>query len=177
MAAPTSNPINRFIRGDLGDIVTYPAASGFQVNVGDLCCFASGLLWSATNFAQTAAGGWNSGTEIQNWSGARANYVGVALGQYNSYSTFSGQVPVALTGMFQYPFPLTNSGSTIQPGTFVSFTQNASSGFFQPQQLMQCSGQATAIGKVEELLPVVSSGQGIATVYLQSFLVYGGIGN
>ena len=173
MAAPTSTPTMRFIGGPT-NVAAYPAASGYQLNPGDLTVFFSGLLYPVSAWGNVIS--WNSGTEIQNWSGARATFAGVSLGQQNSYSVVSGNIPVALEGVAQYPFPAT-SGTTYQPGTFVSFTQDQSSGYFQPQEVMQCSGQATAIGKVMTPFPAYSSGAGLLTVQFQSFLVYGGVAN
>lgn len=178
MAAPTSYSVNRYVRDAL-DVTQVPVASGYQVNVGDLMLQISGKVYAANQYA--VIGAWNSGNEIQNWSGARSEFLGVSLGQNNSYSVVSGTIPVALCGTFQYPAVLT-SGTTYQPGTFVSFTQadqanTSNSGYFASQALMQCSGQATAIGKVVESLTPVASGTGLLTVYLQSTIGRGTIAN
>lgn len=169
---------NRYMKG-LIDTAVFPAASGYQINNGDLTVYFSGNVYPASAFGNVIA--WNSGNELQNWSGARAAFAGVSLSQNNSYSTVSGQVTVATIGTFLYPVP-TNSGTTIQPGTYVGFTQDPTngqigSGYFASQALMQASGNTTAIGKVTEPLTVNASGTGIATVQLESFLQYGGIAN
>lgn len=176
-----TSPINRYVRGPTM-VEGYPAASGVQLNVGDLTLYFSGLVWPAAQafgLSGTAPFFWNSGAEIQNWSGARANFLGVSLGTNNAFSVVSGSVPIALEGTFQFPFPAV-SGTTYQPGTSVGFTQDpcngqVGSGFFASQALMQCSGAATGIGKVLELFPASSSGQGLLTVYLQSTVAKGTI--
>jgi hypothetical protein len=175
MAAPTSTSYMRQIRGT-AKLESYPVISGVQVNVGDLVYISgTGPVAPVSNYVLT------SGTEIQSWSGARSQFLGVSMGQHNSYSTVSGTIPVALEGIFAFPIPVTGSGTTLAPGTFVSFTQtgptSTSSGYFQPQALMQCSGQSTAIGKIADFSAVQSSGQGQVNVYLQSTLVEGTIGN
>jgi hypothetical protein len=169
MAAPSSYSVNRYMRGNL-EVADYPVASGVQVNVGDLIILMSGNVVPVSNMPLL------SGSETQSWSGARSQFLGVSMGQNNSYSVFSGHVPVALTGIFSYPFPAV-SGSSYNPGTFVSFTQDQSSGYYQPQEIMQCSGQASAIGKVEEFQTAVASGTGNLVVTLQSVVVFGGIAN
>lgn len=168
---------NRYIRGPL-DTAVYPAASGYQTNVGDLVLFFSGLAFPATAWGNVLP--YSSGTEIQNWSGARGMFAGVSISQNNSTSVVSGQLTVATQGVFEYPTP-TSSGANVQPGTYLSFTQDpvngqVGSGFLSAQSLAQASGNTTAIGKAVELVPVNTSGTGVVKVYLQSFLEFGGIG-
>jgi hypothetical protein len=122
---------------------------------------------------------WTSGAEIQNWSGARSEFLGVSLSQWDSTNTRSGSIRVALEGVFRYPLP-SASGTTYQPGTFVSFTQDpvngaVGSGYFNNQTLMQCSGQATGIGTILEQVTPWQSGQGLFNVYMQSTKIFGTI--
>lgn len=168
MAAPTSTSTMRYVRGSM-DAASYPAASGQQINVGDLVYLRSGDVCPISAFPLL------SGPEIQSWSGARAGFLGVSLSQWNSTSTISGNVTVAHNGFFSFPFgsPAGNSGVTTQPGAFVGFTQDTCSGYFHPQRLMQCSGQATGIGKVVDQTTPTASGLGSLTVYLQSTVVKG----
>jgi len=185
MSLPSTFSSQRVIRGNV-ETAAYPAASGYQINAGDMCVFFSGNLYPVSAYGGVIA--WNSGNEIQNWSGARATFAGVALGQNNSYSYTSGSVTTALGGVAEYPYPAV-SGATLMPGTFVGFTQDQTSGYFNPQEMMQCSGASTAIGKIVEPEYAYISGAGYQSgltfgpgtntikVEFQSFLVFGGVAN
>lgn len=170
MAAPTTQSIQRFVRGPI-EVVDAPAASGQQINVGDLCCFFSGLAFPASAYPI------NSGSEVQTWSGLRNNFLGVSLSQFNSFSTVSGSIRAAVEGIFHFPFPNATSGNTLSPGTFVNATMVQNSGYYNPQQLMQCSGQATGIGKIVDQFAIVASGVAEVNVYLQGVVPMGGIAN
>lgn len=168
---------NRYIRGPI-DTAVFPAASGFQINNGDLVLYFSGLAYPASAWGNVLP--YASGSELQNQSGARGVFAGVSISQVNSYSVVSGQVTVATLGTFEYPTPI-SSGTSTNPGTYMSFTQDpvngqVGSGYLASQALMQCSGVTTAIGKVVEPLTVNASGTGILKVQIQSFLQYGGPG-
>lgn len=169
MAAPSSQSFQRLVRGATY-VNNYPATSGIQTNVGDLMLLMSGNVLPCSQFPML------SGNEIQSWSGARSQFLGVSLSQWDNTNVRSGDVRVAGNGIFQYPFPAA-SGTSYVPGTFVSFTQDQSSGFLQPQEIMQCSGQATAIGKVVEFFTPNASGYGLLTVYLQGTIPLGTITN
>ena len=180
MAAPTSTPFNRLLRGPI-NAAAYPAASGQQINQGDLCVFFSGNLYPATAWGNVIT--WSSGGDDRNQSGARATFVGVALGQSNSTSTFSGSVPVLLNGIFSYPF-MAASGVYTAPGSFVGFTQSdpnntGNSGYFAPQAVGVVNIlSGGTIGKVVEPFTATTSGQyGLLAVELQSFVGQGGIAN
>lgn len=176
MAAPTSTPVNRFVRSDQ-PTTSMLAISGVQINLGDLLWASGG---QAAKFCQPANQyPWTSGNEIQNWSGFRSQFVGVALGNNNAQDPRSGFVTVGLGGFYSFPVVVT-SGTTYGMGTFVGPTIGATtgnisnSGYFNNQALMQCSGASTAIGTVVDPTVAGVSGQGQLTCYIQSYLAFGG---
>lgn len=168
MAAPTTTSFNRYLRGPY-DSASYPAASGIQINVGDLVYLRSGDVAPISQYPCL------SGSEVQTWSGLRSQFLGVSQGQHNSTITQSGshQIPVSLDGIYSYPCPVATSGTVYQPGLFVNSTQGAHSGYYGAQELMQCSGQATGIGKVVEVVASQASGVANLVVYLQSTVAKG----
>ncbi len=173
MPPPVTQSVQRHKRGRL-DTAAVPAASGIQINVGDLVVFHSGLAFPVSNPGVA----WNSGSVVQNYSGARADFAGVSLSQANSTVVIPQTVTLALDGIFQYPLPAATSGSPVVPGTFVSLTQGTVSGYFHPQQLeTSVSGQAVGIGKVVDLTTPVASGNADVTVWLQSVIAKGTIPN
>lgn len=171
MAAPTTTPTARYLRGPI-TVGNYPAGSGLQINPGD------GVYWRSGDAAPVSAYPMLSGGENQTHSGLRSQYLGTALGQHNAGQIISGQHGIAVIhgGVFKYPGKV-QSGVSYQPGTFVSFSQDLNSGYFNPQQLMQCSGQAAGVGKVVELTTPATSGVGDLIVQLQSTVTQGGMGN
>lgn len=172
MTAPASFSQMRVVRGP-SFVNNAPCQSGVQYNVGDLLIVMSGNVLPVNQFP------WNSGAEIQNWSGARSEFLGVSLSQWDSTNVRSGSIRYAADGIAKYPLP-SASGTTYQIGTPVSFTQDgcngvAGSGYFQNQCLMQCSGLSTAIGTlVEQVTPSVSGG-GTFLVSFQSYRQFGGL--
>jgi len=171
MAAPTSNPTSRYLGGPT-TVLSFNAASGIQINQGDLCTFHSGAVYPVSEYPCL------SGAELQTWSGARAVFLGVAQGNHSSLTIVSGQhqVPVLVEGLVRMPGKIA-SGVTYTPGTFVSFTQDGNSGYFAPQRIMQCSGQATAIGKIASTAYSPAAGQGEWTIDFQGTVTVGTIGN
>ncbi len=168
MALPQTTPYMRTIGGQVAT-TTLPAASGSPINAGDLLYCSGGVVDVISNYPTT------SGNELQMWSGARSQFAGVALDSQLSTSLVSGQISVALNGQFLYPFKST-SGTAYTAGTFVSFTEDTCSGYFHPQRLMICSGQATGIGVILRDLTPGASGQGGLIVSLQSTVFDGTIG-
>src|SRR5205807_1629288 len=113
MAGPTSTPNLRYARGPTST-ASYPALSGVQINPGDLLLVSGGVAFPVSQVIS-----WNSGNEIQNWSGARSQFVGASLSQHNSTDPVSGAVTSLLEGFFTYPL-LTASGTNYTAGQFVS---------------------------------------------------------